>query len=152
MGKTEIELKIEKLSDSELIKILENKSNYTEDAIQIAESVLTNRGNRRIVDKLKEKQLAEEKEELKKGKQTLSKEYSILIFYKGLAYLMMIAATGYFIFALVQFVDIPKAARRVLENAMITSIVSYVITMFSLFLLTKMIDFLFDLEKHKSDK
>ena len=59
---------------------------------------------------------------------------------------------GFFINALVQFGDVPKVARKMLENAMINTTVSYVITMFSLFCLTKMIDFLFDLDKHKSDK
>ena len=152
MGKTEIELKIQKLSDSELIKMLENKSNYTEDAIQIAETVLINRGNRKIIDNFKEKQLTEEKEELVKGKQTLSQEYSILNFYKGLAFLMIFAVTGFFIYALLQFGDMPKPARKMLENTMITLTVSYFITMFSLFCITKMIDFLFDLDKHKSYK
>tara|TARA_B100000287_G_C20555644_1_gene750299 strand:+ start:85 stop:543 length:459 start_codon:yes stop_codon:yes gene_type:complete len=152
MGKTEIELKIQKLSDSELIKMLENKSNYTEDAIQIAETVLINRGNRKIIDNFKEKQLTEEKEELVKGKQTLSQEYSILNFYKGLAFLMIFAVTGFFIYSLLQFGDMPKTARKMLENTMITLTVSYFITMFSLFCITKMIDFLFDLDKHKSYK
>ena len=80
-------------------------------------------------------------------KQSLSSEYSILEFYKGLAFLLMIAATGFFIYSLVQFFDAPKAARKILENAIITSTVSYFITMFSLFCLTKIIDFLFDLDK-----
>ena len=77
----------------------------------------------------------------------LSEKYSELEGYQALAYLMMIASTGFFIYAIVQFGDAPKAARKMLENAMITSTVSYVITMFSLFCLTKIIDFLFDLDK-----
>ena len=84
---------------------------------------------------------------VKKGPKTLSEKYDVLEFYKVLAYLMMIASTGFFIYAIVQFGDAPKAARKMLENAMITSTVSYVITMFSLFCLTKIIDFLFDLDK-----
>jgi hypothetical protein len=78
---------------------------------------------------------------------TLSEKYNVLELYKGLAYLMMIAATGFFIYAVAQFGDAPKAMRKMLENTMITSTVSYVITMFSLFCLTKIIDFLFDLDK-----
>ena len=78
---------------------------------------------------------------------SISKKYSVLESYKALAYLMMIASTGFFIYAIVQFGDAPKAARKMLENAMITSTVSYVISMFSLFCLTKIIDFLFDLDK-----
>ena len=64
----------------------------------------------------------------------------------------MIVATGFFIYSLVQYFDVPKVAREMLENAMITSTISYIITMFSLFCLTKMIGFLFDLDMDKSDK
>ena len=78
---------------------------------------------------------------------SISKKYSVLESYKALAYLMMIASTGFFIYEIVQFGDAPKEAKKMLENAMITSTVTYVITMFSLFCLTKIIDFLFDLDK-----
>ena len=88
----------------------------------------------------------------KNNKNNLSQKYDILESYKGLAFLLMIASTGFFIYTIVQFVDAPKMARKILENTMIASTVSYIITMFSLFCLTKMIDFLFDLDKHKSDK
>ena len=88
----------------------------------------------------------------KNNKNNLSQKYDILESYKGLAFLLMIASTGFFIYTIVQFVDAPKMAREILENTMIASTFSYVITMFSLFCLTKMIDFLFDLDKHKSDK
>jgi len=92
------------------------------------------------------------KEELKKEKQTLSQRYSVLESYKSLAFLFMIASTGFFIYSLQQYFDAPKLARETLENAMILSTVSYLITMFSLICLIKMIDFLFDLDKDKSDK
>ena len=95
--------------------------------------------------KLKLKKLKSREKELKN--RTLTKKYDVLVLYKGLAFLLMFATTGFFIYALVQFGDAPKATRKVSENAMITSTVSYVITMFSLFCLTKMIDFLFDLDK-----
>ena len=81
------------------------------------------------------------------GPKTLSEKYDVLEIYKGLAFLLMIVATGFFIYSLVLFFDAPKAARKILENAIITSTVSYFITMFSLFCLTKIIDFLFDLDK-----
>ena len=81
------------------------------------------------------------------NKNALSKKYSVLKFYKGLAFLLMIGATGFFIYSLVQYFDVPKAAREILENAMIIPTISYVITMFSLFCFTKIIDFLFDLDK-----
>ena len=87
------------------------------------------------------------KKEVKEQTKTLSEKYDVLEIYKGLAFLLMIVATGFFIYSLVQFFDAPKAAREILENAIITSTVSYFITMFSLFCLTKIIDFLFDLDK-----
>ena len=86
-------------------------------------------------------------ESLTEVNNTLTDKYVVLEFYKGLAFLLMIVATGFFIYSLVQFFDAPKAAREILENAIITSTVSYFITMFSLFCLTKIIDFLFDLDK-----
>ena len=89
----------------------------------------------------------ETKKEVKEQPKTLSEKYDVLEIYKGLAFLLMIVATGFFIYSLVQFFDAPKAAREILENAIITSTVSYFITMFSLFCLTKIIDFLFDLDK-----
>ena len=49
-------------------------------------------------------------------------------------YLLMIASTGLTIYSL-------------MDNAVITIIVPYVITIFALFCLTKIIDFLFDLDK-----
>ena len=87
----------------------------------------------------------------KDNKNNLSQNYSVLELYKGLAFLLMIVATGFIIYSFVQYFDAPKASREFLENAMIASTVSYVITMFSLFCITKIIDFLFDLDRHKSD-
>ena len=84
-------------------------------------------------------------------KKTLSQKYNVLELYKGLAFLLMIAATGFFIYSLVQFFDVPKEARKILGNAMITTTVSYFISMFSLYCLTMIINFLFDLDK-KTDK
>ena len=95
-----------------------------------------------------DKSSAQTHDKINKDKsQSLSDKYNILKGMIDLAYLMMLVSTGFFIYAIVQFVDAPKIAREMLENAMITSTVSYVITMFSLFCLTKMIDFLFDLDK-----
>ena len=91
------------------------------------------------------------KKEVKEQLKTLSEKYDVLKIYKGLAFLLMIAVTGFYIYSLVQFSDLPKEMRKMLENGMITTTVSYFISMFSLFCLTKIIDFLFDLDK-KTDK
>ena len=86
------------------------------------------------------------KKEVKEQLKTLSEKYDVLKIYKGLAFLIMIAVTGFYIYSLVQFSDLPKEMRKMLENGMITTTVSYFISMFSLFCLTKIIDFLFDLD------
>ena len=87
------------------------------------------------------------KKEVKEQPGTLSEKYDVLKIYKGLAFLLMIGVTGFYIYSLVQFFDLSKEMRKILENGMITTTVSYFISMFSLFCLTKIIDFLFDLDK-----
>ena len=87
------------------------------------------------------------KKEVKEQPGTLSEKYDVLKIYKGLAFLLMIGVTGFYIYSLVQFSDLPKEMRKMLENGMITTTVSYFISMFSLYCLTKIIDFLFDLDK-----
>ena len=82
---------------------------------------------------------------------TLSEKYVVLKFFQVLAGLFMFAATGFFLYLLVQFSEVPEAGRKLLEIAMTTSTVSYFITMFSLFSIIKIVDFLFDLDK-KTDK
>ena len=86
------------------------------------------------------------KKEVKEQLKTLSEKYDVLKIYKGLAFLIMIAVTGFYIYSLVQFSDLSKEMRKILENGMITTTVSYFISMFSLYCLTKIIDFLFDLD------
>ena len=86
------------------------------------------------------------KKEVKEQPGTLSEKYDVLKIYKGLAFLLMISVTGFYIYSLVQFFDLPKEMRKMLENGMITTTVSYFISMFSLYCLTKIIDFLFDLD------
>ena len=87
------------------------------------------------------------KKEVKEQLKTLSEKYDVLKIYKGLAFLLMIGVTGFYIYSLVQFFDLSKEMRKILENGMITTTVSYFISMFSLYCLTKIIDFLFDLDK-----
>ena len=88
----------------------------------------------------------ERKKEVKEQPKTLSEKYDVLKIYSGLAILLMIVVTGFYIYSLVQFSDLSKEMRKILENGMITTTVSYFISMFSLFCLTKIIDFLFDLD------
>jgi hypothetical protein len=74
----------------------------------------------------------------------LSIKYEVLYSYKGLAYLLMFVSSGFFIYSLVQIRD---TMGKHAVSAMLPTLITYVITMFSLFCLTKMIDFLFDLDK-----
>ena len=104
----------------------------------------------------REKEQSAQKQ-LEKKKQTLSQKYNVLKLYKGLAVLIMIVNTGWTLYSLVQINDVSKEMEKYsaggsMDNAMLTMIVTYVITMFSLFCLTKMIDFLFDLDLNKSNK
>ena len=70
---------------------------------------------------------------------SLSQKYSVLLKYKVLVYILMVAITiGYLSMYGYEDGDI---------MIVIYTIITYVITMFSLFCLTKMIDFLFDLDK-----
>ena len=87
---------------------------------------------------------------------SLSQDYQILIEFKTILYLLMIVNTGYTVYSSIQILDASKALKQygggnVMNNTMLSIIIAYVISMFSLFCLTKIIDFLFDLDK-KSNK
>ena len=91
------------------------------------------------------------KTDTKKVPKTLTEKYGILVSFQGLAYLTMVVSTGLFIYGLIQFFDAPKEVRKMFEYVMIISTFTYFIGMFSIFCLTKIIDFLFDLDS-KIDK
>ena len=75
---------------------------------------------------------------------SLSHKYSVLQKYKVLVYILMVVVTiGYLSMYGYEGRDI---------MIVIYTIITYVITMFSLFCLTKMIDFLFDLDRDKTNK
>ena len=86
----------------------------------------------------------EKLEKLNINNDDLSIKYEVLESYKGLAYLLMFVSTGFFIYSLVQISD---TMGDYAGSVMLPTIITYVITMFSLFCLTKMIEFLFDLDK-----
>jgi|TARA_B110000967_G_C18582069_1_gene410197 DNA-directed RNA polymerase subunit RPC12/RpoP len=89
------------------------------------------------------KEQAEEQAE--EQSKTLSEKYSVLKTYKALAFLLMIVSTGFYIYSLVKFFDLDESYRQ--NNIIIGTTVSFIITIFSLFCLTKIIDFLYDLDK-----
>ena len=107
------------------------------------------------VEKAIEVEKKSEPEAIKK--QPLSEKYSVLLFYQVLAYLLMMASTAFTVYLFVQISEASNVMKEygggtAMDNAMLTLIVTYVITIFSLFCLIKIIDFLFDLDKHVSDK
>ena len=77
---------------------------------------------------------------------TLSEKYDVLKSYKFLAILFMIITSGSYIYSLTNPHDF---SGELLNETLIIATISYVITMFSLYCLTKMIDFLFDLDNLK---
>jgi len=85
---------------------------------------------------------------------SLSQDYQILTKFKTILYLLMFVNTGYTVYSLNKILDASKALKQLggnMNNVMLSTIIAYVISMFSLFCLTKVIDFLFDLDK-KSNK
>ena len=169
MGKSEIELKIEKLSDDELIEMLENKLDYTEEAIQVAEKVMSERGHRKLLKKLEEKQLAEEKAERdaavekvqeNTNRDSLSKKVNTLLFLKGLLYFSIILVTAIFIDTFLDMMEMIDNVKKldksfsdddILSEFLKGSGVWYIVHLIVLFSLTKIIEFIFDL-KRKTDK
>ena len=169
MGKSEIELKIEKLSDDELIEMLENKLDYTEEAIQVAEKVMSERGHRKLLKKLEEKQLAEEKAERdaavekvqeNTNRDSLSKKVNTLLFLKGLLYFSIILVTAIFIDTFLDMMEMIDNVKKldksfsdddILGEFLKGSGVWYIVHLIVLFSLTKIIEFIFDL-KRKTDK
>ena len=169
MGKSEIELKIEKLSDDELIEMLENKLDYTEEAIQVAEKVMSERGHRKLLKKLEEKQLAEEKAERdaavekvqeNTNRDSLSKKVNTLLFLKGLLYFSIILVTAIFIDTFLDMMEMIDNIKKldksfsdddILGEFLKGSGVWYIVHLIVLFSLTKIIEFIFDL-KRKTDK
>jgi len=102
-----------------------------------------------IKEELSQKLLEKEKSEKLNiiNNTGLSEKYDVLETYKNIVYITMLLGTGFIIYSLKQFFDISEQYRDALQNQMIISLVSYIITMFSLYCITKMIDFLFDLDK-----
>jgi hypothetical protein len=96
------------------------------------------------------------KKKTREEKLILTKKYNILKTYQDILYLVMFVNTGFTVYSSIQILDASKALKQygggnVMNNTMLSIIIAYVISMFSLFCLTKIIDFLFDLDK-KSNK
>jgi len=87
----------------------------------------------------------------------LSEKYDILIQFKVLAFLLILINTGLTINSVMKLNKVGKTMKGygggdMMDNTIITLIASYFVTIFTLFCLTKIIDFLFDLDKRISGK
>ena len=79
----------------------------------------------------------------------LSKKYEILNTYKLLLFVLMIVSTGFTFYSLSEFNKVSNqyGGGAAINSAMIGTLITYTIGIFSLYCLTKIIDFLFDLDK-----
>ena len=75
----------------------------------------------------------------------LSKKYSVLVIFKELCKVLIILSTALYIYSLVEISDIFEKSKSIIVGFTI----SYLIQIFSLFCLIKMIEFLFDLDENK---
>jgi len=75
----------------------------------------------------------------------LSKKYSVLVIFKELSKLLIIISTSLYIYSLVEISDVFEIKKSMIVGLTIT----YLIQIFSLFCLIKMIEFLFDLDENK---
>ena len=75
----------------------------------------------------------------------LSLKYSILKAFKGFLILSMIGSTYYTIDWFITYLDLPSMAQEALNSIIIYYIIGYIGSIFSMFCLIKMVDFLFDL-------
>tara|TARA_B100000795_G_C22381389_1_gene279873 strand:- start:41 stop:493 length:453 start_codon:yes stop_codon:yes gene_type:complete len=75
----------------------------------------------------------------------LSKKYSVLVIFKELSKLLIIISTSLYIYSLVEISNVFE-----IKKSMIVALtIAYLIRIFSLFCLIKMIEFLFDLDENK---
>lgn len=128
-------------------KICEKDSIFTVDVIS------------KICNDCKKKQKIEKQKKADKQKiekqtmldNNLSLKYSILKAFKVFLILSMIGSTFYTIDWFITYLDSPSMVQEVLNRIINYYIIGYISSMFFMFCLIKMIDFLFDLDR-KIDK
>ena len=79
----------------------------------------------------------------------LSQKYSVILKYKIFVYVVMVLTTVSFIFTFKAIVDNPPTEEGLYS---IMLIFFYFISMFSFYIVIKVIDFLFELDRTKSDR
>jgi len=169
MGKSEIELRMNKLSDDELLEMVQNKSDFTQEAIQYAKSTLEERGLEHLTNEieLNDEPLEIQKdnvEQIKRRKimaeettqgntetaenNTLSDKYKILDYFKTFLWMVIILQlVGGFLAG----INIPDSPGDQGWEIVIFGIF-WLFGLFGTYCAIKSIDFLFDLDKVKSDR
>ncbi len=168
MGKSEIELRIDKLSDDELLEMVQNKSDFTQEAIQYAKSTLEERGLEHLTNEieLNDEPLEIQKdnvEQIKRRKtmaeettqgnpetaknNTLTDKYAILHVFQSILWIILVVDLAGGFIAGINVLNISGMEWEIL----IVGIV-WMFGLFGIFCAIKIIDFIFDLDKVKSDK
>ena len=86
-----------------------------------------------------------------KKPKTLSEKYDALNILRRFALILMIIYSISLLYAFLYFIDSQDVTRNFLLNAIINSLETYIIAMFALFCIIKIIDFLFDLDNNKKN-
>jgi hypothetical protein len=168
MGKSEIELRIDKLSDDELLEMVQNKSDFTQEAIQYAKSTLEERGLEHLTNEieLNDEPLEIQKdnvEQIKRRKtmaeettqgnpetaknNTLTDKYAILHVFQSILWIILVVDLAGGFIAGINVLNIPGMEWEIL----IVGIV-WMFGLFGIYCGIKSINFLFDLDKVKSNK
>ncbi len=168
MGKSEIELRIDKLSDDELLEMVQNKSDFTQEAIQYAKSTLEERGLEHLTNEieLNDEPLEIQKdnvEQIKRRKtmaeettqgnpetaenNTLSDKYKILDYFQTFLWIAIILQlVGGFLAG----INIPDLPTGIPKWPIVIYGIAWIFGLFGTYCGIKIIDFLFDLDKVKS--
>ena len=168
MWKSEIELRIDKLSDDELLEMVQNKSDFTQEAIQYAKSTLEERGLEHLTNEieLNDEPLEIQKdnvEQIKRRKtmaeettqgnpetaknNTLTDKYAILHVFQSILWIILVVDLAGGFIAGINVLNIPGMEWEIL----IVGIV-WMFGLFGIYCGIKSINFLFDLDKVKSNK
>ena len=160
MGKSEIELRINKLSDDELLEMVQNKSDFTQEAIQYAKSTLEERGLEHLTNEieLNDEPLEIQKDNVEETTQgnsetaenkTLSDKYKIIeVFQKFLWLVIFLQLVGGFLAG----INIPDLPTEIPKWPIVFYGIAWIFGLFGTYCGIKTIDFLFDLDKVKSDR
>ncbi len=168
MGKSEIELRIDKLSDDELLEMVQNKSDFTQEAIQYAKSTLEERGLEHLTNEieLNDEPLEIQKdnvEQIKRRKtmaeettqgnpetaknNTLTDKYAILHVFQSILWIILVVDLAGGFIAGINVLNISGMEWEILIVG-----IAWIFGLFGTYCGIKIIDFLFDLDKVKSNK